>query len=150
MSLARSLCATDLRGFSSINAYAATVAAPLVSRLAVDLTVAGDNADFMRADFSDVVVDYQDFTGTELGAVSAGAESFGDARAIAAQACTATTCRTSSARRTHCPPGCNITVRGIAPGASLVGLRVSARARPRRLPRGSPIRSTTPSQRGST
>ncbi len=83
-----------------------------------------NNPDFIRSDGSHVFVDYQDFSGDGPNAPTGGAEAFGDASAIAAQG-----------RQVHdlslfvnpahpLPPGCNIKVRGMAPGASLIGLKV--------------------------
>jgi len=83
-----------------------------------------DNPDFIRPDGSHVFADYQDFSGDGPDAQTSGAEAFGDASAIAAQG------RQSYDLSTHVnpahplPAGCTIRVLGMAPGASLVGLKV--------------------------
>jgi Subtilase family/Peptidase inhibitor I9 len=83
-----------------------------------------NNPDFIRLDGSHVFVDYQDFSGDGLAAPSGAAEAFGDASSIAAQG-HQTYDLSNFVNPAHpLPPGCNITVRGIAPGASLVGLKV--------------------------
>jgi hypothetical protein len=83
-----------------------------------------NNPDFIRADGSHVFVDYEDFTGNGLGAVSAGAEAFGDASSIAAQGLHAYDLSKFVSPPHALPGGCDITIRGVAPGASLIGLRV--------------------------
>lgn len=83
-----------------------------------------NNPDFIRADSAHVFVDYQDFSGDGLAAPTGGAEAFGDASAIAAQG-RQTYDLSSFVNPAHpLPPGCNVTVRGVAPGASLIGLKV--------------------------
>jgi len=84
---------------------------------------------FIRADGSHVFIDYQDFSGDPAGTATAGGEAFGDASSIAAQ-------DQSNGRRltfdiskfvnaAHpLPSPCTIQIRGMAPGASLVGLKV--------------------------
>jgi hypothetical protein len=69
-----------------------------------------------------VFVDYQDFSGDGPSAISDGREAFGDASSIAAQG-TAVHDLSKFVNQAHpLPPGCNIRVVGVAPGASLVGL----------------------------
>ena len=83
-----------------------------------------NNQDFIRPDGSHVFVDYQDFSGEGPDAPSGAAEAFGDASSIAAQG-THVYDLSDFVNPAHpLPPGCNITVRGVAPGASLVGLKV--------------------------
>ena len=82
------------------------------------------NPDFIRANGQHVFVDYQDFSGDGLAAVTGGAEAFGDASAIAAQGRQVYDLSSFVNPAHPLPPGCNITVRGMAPGASLVGLKV--------------------------
>jgi len=99
----------------------------------IDIT----NPDFVRPDGSQVFVDYQDFTGDGLNAPTSGGEAFGDASSIAAQGSQVydvskpvTTTHPEAAGvfvnpaynapTTHC----RIRIRGMAPGASLVGLKV--------------------------
>ncbi|HEY7050300.1 MAG TPA: S8 family serine peptidase [Jatrophihabitantaceae bacterium] len=78
--------------------------------------------DFIRPDGSHVFVDYQDFSGAGPSAISDGREAFGDASSIAAQG-TAVHDLSNFVNQAHpLPPGCNIRVVGVAPGASLVGL----------------------------
>jgi subtilase family protein/peptidase inhibitor I9 len=90
----------------------------------LDTTVPG----FVHTDGSPVFVDYQDFSGDPAGTPTAGGEMFGDASSIAAQ-------DTPNGRvlnydisqfggYTPLPSPCNIRVRGVAPSASLVGLKV--------------------------
>lgn len=76
-----------------------------------------NNPDFIRADGSHVFTDYKDFTGE--GAISEGPnnEAALDASSIAAQGLVRHAITTQ-------PAGCDIRVEGVAPGASLVGLRV--------------------------
>lgn len=83
-----------------------------------------NNTDFLRADGSHVFTDYQDFTGEGPNAPSSAAEAFGDASSIAAQGRN-TYDLSQFVNPVHAlPADCNITVRGVAPGASLVGLKV--------------------------
>ena len=83
-----------------------------------------NNPDFIRADGTHVFVDYQDFSGEGPNAPSGAAEAFGDASAIAAQGRQVYDLSTYVNQAHPLPAGCNITVRGMAPGASLVGLKV--------------------------
>jgi hypothetical protein len=80
--------------------------------------------DFIRADGTPVFVDYQDFTGEGKDAPSDAAEAFGDASSIAAQGRQVYDLSDYVNPAHPLPTGCTITVRGIAPGASLVGLKV--------------------------
>jgi hypothetical protein len=83
-----------------------------------------NNPDFIRADSSHVFIDYQDFSGDGLAAPTGGAEAFGDASSIAAQG-RQTYDLANFVNPAHpLPPGCTINIRGVAPGASLIGLKV--------------------------
>jgi hypothetical protein len=80
-----------------------------------------DNPDFIRPDGQHVFVDYKDFSGTGTSAPTGAAEAFIDSSSIAAQG-----------RYVYNVAGygaglnttCDIRIRGVAPGASLVGLNV--------------------------
>ena len=87
-----------------------------------------NNPDFIRADGTHVFVDYQDFSGDGTAAVTGGAEAFGDASAIASQGRQVYDLSNFVNPAHPLPAGCNITVRGVAPGASLVGLKVFGNA----------------------
>src|SRR5262249_22566171 len=83
-----------------------------------------NNPDFIRVDGSHVFVDYQDFSGEGPDAPSSAGEAFGDASAIAAQG-RQTYDLADYVNPAHAlPPGGTIKIRGIAPGAALVGLKV--------------------------
>jgi Subtilase family/Peptidase inhibitor I9 len=91
----------------------------------MDPTIAG----FIRPDGTPVFIDYKDFSGDPAGTPTAGGEAFGDASSIAAQ-------DTPNGKpllfdlsqfvnAAHpLPSPCHIRIRGMAPGASLVGLKV--------------------------
>jgi hypothetical protein len=86
-------------------------------------------AGFIRPDGSHVFIDYQDFSGDPAGTPTAGGEAFGDASSIAAQDDSAGKLLTYDISQfvnaAHpLPSPCNIHIRGMAPGASLVGLKV--------------------------
>jgi hypothetical protein len=83
-----------------------------------------NNPDFIRADGSHVFIDYRDFTAEGPNAPSGAAEAFGDASSIAAQGRQVYDLSTFVNPAHPLPPGCNITVRGMAPGASLIGMKV--------------------------
>jgi Subtilase family/Peptidase inhibitor I9 len=83
------------------------------------------NPDLIRPDGSPVVVDFQDFTGSGFDAPSDGTEAFGDASAIAAQGRQRYDLSSFVNPASPLPPGCNIRIRGMAPGASLVALNVT-------------------------
>lgn len=83
-----------------------------------------DNSDFIRSDGSHVFVDYQDFTGEGVAAPSDAIEAFTDASAIGAQGRTSYDLADFVNPVHPLPQGCTITVRGVAPGASLVALKV--------------------------
>jgi Subtilase family len=91
----------------------------------VDPTVAG----FVRPDGSSVFIDYQDFSGDPAGTPTPGGEAFGDASSIAAQDMPSGTLLnfdiSQFVNAAHpLPSPCDIHIRGMAPGASLVGLKV--------------------------
>jgi hypothetical protein len=84
---------------------------------------------FTRPDGTNVFIDYRNFTGDPAGTPTGGGEAFGDASSIAAQDMPHGTPLfydiskfVNAAHPTPSP--CNIRVRGMAPGASLVGLNV--------------------------
>jgi subtilisin family serine protease len=83
-----------------------------------------NNPDFIRPDGSHVFVDYRDFTGAGLGAPTGGGEAFGDASSIAAQGHVVYDLSQFVNPAHPLPPGCNIVLRGVSPGASLVGMDV--------------------------
>jgi hypothetical protein len=91
----------------------------------LDPNVAG----FIRPDGSHVFIDYQDFTGDPAGTPTAGGEAFGDASSIAAQDMPRGKLLTydisTYVSPAHALPApCTIHIRGMAPGASLIGLKV--------------------------
>ena len=86
-------------------------------------------AGFIRPDGSHVFIDYQDFSGDPAGTPSPAAEAFGDASSIAAQDNPHGTPLlfdiSKFVNAAHpLPSPCNIHIRGMAPDASLVGLKV--------------------------
>ena len=83
-----------------------------------------NNPDFIRQDASHVFVDYRDFTGDGPNAPSGAAEAFGDASSIAAQGRQVYDLSNFVSPAHPLPPGCTIRVRGVAPGASLIGMKV--------------------------
>src|SRR5262249_8075319 len=83
-----------------------------------------NNPDFMR-NGSSIFTDYADFTTEGPDAATDGAEAFADASAIAAQGNQVYDLSQVVNPAHPLPPGCNVRVRGVAPGASLVGLKVS-------------------------
>ena len=82
------------------------------------------NPDFIRADGTPVFTDYQDFSGTDPALGTGGGEAFGDASSIAAQGRQVYDLSRFVDSAHPLPAGCTITVRGMAPGASMVGLNV--------------------------
>jgi hypothetical protein len=91
----------------------------------LDPTVAG----FVRPDGSSVFIDYQDFSGDPAGTATPGGEAFGDASSIAAQDMPKGKPLifdiSQFVNAAHpLPSPCDIRIRGMAPGASLVGLKV--------------------------
>ena len=87
-----------------------------------------NNPDFIRADGSHVITDYQDFSGDGLAAPTGAAEAFGDASSIAAQGRQVYDISQFVNPAHPLPAGCNITVRGVAPGASLIAMKVFGNA----------------------
>ncbi|MGZ6637262.1 MAG: S8 family peptidase [Solirubrobacteraceae bacterium] len=83
-----------------------------------------NNPDFIRPDGSHVFIDYRDFTGEGPNAPTGAAEAFGDASSIAAQGRQVYDIANFVNPAHPLPPGCTITVRGVAPGASLIGMKV--------------------------
>ena len=101
-----------------------------------------NNPDFIRPDGSHVFIDYRDFTGEGPNAPTGAAEAFGDASSIAAQGRQVYDVNEFLNPAHPVPPGCTFTVRGVAPGASLIGMKARATAaRPARRPRRPPTRS---------
>ncbi len=80
--------------------------------------------DLIRSDGSHVVTDYQDFSGDGTNSTSSGAEAMGDVGSIAAQGRTPYDISTFVSPAHPLRPGCNIRIEGMAPGSSLVSLKV--------------------------
>jgi subtilase family protein/peptidase inhibitor I9 len=104
-------------------------AADLADGRGVKVAFLADNmdpnyADFIRPDGSHVFTDFQDFSGDGPNTTDSGAEAFGDASSIAAQGVVVHDLSKFVNQAHPLPPGCNIVVKGVAPGASLVGLNV--------------------------
>ncbi|HVV21398.1 MAG TPA: S8 family serine peptidase, partial [Pseudonocardiaceae bacterium] len=85
-----------------------------------------NNPDFVRADGSHVFTDYRDFTGEGTGTPNDDREAFGDASAIAAQGRQTYDLADFVSPSNPLPKNCDIRILGMAPGASLVGLKVIA------------------------
>ena len=83
-----------------------------------------NNPDFIRPDGSHVFIDYRDFTAGGPDAPTSAIEAFGDASSIAAQGRQVYDLSTFVNPAHPLPPGCNIRIRGMAPGASLIGMKV--------------------------
>ena len=83
-----------------------------------------DYADFIRPGGSHVFTDFKDFSGDGPNTTDSGAEAFGDASSIAAQGVVVHDLSTFVNQAHPLPAGCTIVVKGVAPGASLVGLNV--------------------------
>ena len=73
---------------------------------------------------SHVFTDYQDFSGEGVNSPTSGDEAFGDASSIAAQGRQNYDLSNFINQDHPLPAGCNIRVLGVAPGASLIGLKV--------------------------
>ena len=73
---------------------------------------------------SPVIVDYQDFSGDGTAAPTGGAEAFGDAASIAAQGNTTYDLSNYVSPSHPLPVGCDIKVVGVAPGASVIALKI--------------------------
>ena len=102
----------------------ATGAGVKVAFLADNIDI--NNPDFVRPDGSKVFSDYKDFSGEGTNAPGDGREAFGDASSIAAQGKQTYDLADFVNAANALPKGCNIQIRGMAPGASLVGLKVIA------------------------
>ncbi|MER6286622.1 S8 family serine peptidase [Streptomyces sviceus] len=81
------------------------------------------NPEFVRPDGSRVVTDSEDFSGDGVNADTSGGEAFGDASAIAAQG-SRTYDMSAQLPYAKLPKGCTFRVRGFAPGAQLMDLKV--------------------------
>jgi hypothetical protein len=104
-------------------------AADLADGTGVKVAFLADNmdpnyADFIRPDGSHVFSDFQDFSGDGPNTTDSGAEAFGDASSIAAQGTVVHDLSKFVNQNHPLPAGCNIIVKGVSPGASLVGLNV--------------------------
>jgi Subtilase family/Peptidase inhibitor I9 len=104
-------------------------AADLADGRGVKVAFLADNmdpnyADFIRPDGSHVFTDFKDFSGDGPNTTDSGAEAFGDASSIAAQGVVVHDLSKFVNQAHPLPPGCNIVVKGVAPGAGLVGLNV--------------------------
>ena len=99
----------------------------LASGAGVTVAFIADGLDIKNPEFQrngrSIFVDYQDFSGEGTNAPTDAREAFGDAGSIAAQG-NQTYDLSQIVNPAHpLPPGCNIKIKGVAPGVNLVGLK---------------------------
>ncbi|MDO0934915.1 S8 family serine peptidase [Streptomyces sp. DG2A-72] len=82
-----------------------------------------NNPEFVRPDGSHVITDYQDFTGAGTDDHTDGLEAFGDASSVAAQG-SRTYDLAQQLPYGKAPKGCTVRMRGFAPDAELMSLKV--------------------------
>jgi hypothetical protein len=94
----------------------------------VKVAFIADGLDINNPDLSrngqSIFFDYQDFSGDGLNARTPGGEAFGDAASIAAQGNQVYDLSQFVNPSHPLPPGCNIRIKGMAPGVTLAGLKV--------------------------
>jgi hypothetical protein len=104
----------------------------LVNGAGVNVAIFADGLDPNNPDFirngKSIIADYQDFSGEGVNAPSDSLEAFGDASSIAAQGNTTYDISQFVNPAHPLPPGCNITVRGVAPGVTLDAIKVFGNA----------------------
>ncbi|WP_371658152.1 S8 family serine peptidase [Streptomyces sp. NBC_00280] len=83
-----------------------------------------DNPEFVRPDGSHVITDFQDFVGPGTNETTEGVEAFGDASALAAQGSRTYDMAQQLPYATKVPKGCTFRIRGFAPDAELMSLKV--------------------------
>ena len=83
-----------------------------------------DNPDFIRANGAHVITDYKAFSADGPTPNEGGAEAYGDASSIAAQGLVSHDLSTFVNPAYPLPAGCNIRILGMAPGASIVALKI--------------------------
>ncbi|MFE7278409.1 S8 family serine peptidase [Streptomyces sp. NPDC057623] len=83
-----------------------------------------DNPEFVRPDGSRVITDFQDFTGGGTNEATDGEEAFGDASAVAAQGSRTYDMADQLPYSTKVSQGCTVRIRGFAPDAELMSLKV--------------------------
>ncbi|MEU6261373.1 S8 family serine peptidase [Streptomyces sp. NPDC047043] len=86
-----------------------------------------DNPEFVRPDGSHVITDYQDFVGPGTSETTDAEEAFGDASALAAQGSRTYDMAAQLPYATQVPKGCTFRIRGFAPDAELMDLKVFGR-----------------------
>ncbi|MCP2341821.1 S8 family peptidase [Actinomadura rupiterrae] len=89
-----------------------------------------NNPDFVRANGQKVFTEYKDFSGEGPDTPSGGAEAFGDASAIGAQGRMVYDASDYAHPSQNIPKGCTIRVLGMAPGASILGLKAGGETLP--------------------
>jgi hypothetical protein len=94
---------------------------PVPRELADGLDI--NHPDFIRGGLP-IFTDYADFTAEGPDAPTDGREAFGDASSIAAQGNVVYDLSQVVNPAHPLPPGCTVRVRGVAPGASLVALKI--------------------------
>lgn len=80
--------------------------------------------DYVRSNGKHVIFDYKDFTGGGPNGVTGGAEAFGDVSSIAAQGRRTYDLSTVTNPAVPLPNGCDIRIKGVAPGASIAVMKV--------------------------
>ncbi|HEV7203240.1 MAG TPA: S8 family serine peptidase [Jatrophihabitans sp.] len=83
-----------------------------------------NNPDFIRANGDHVITDYKAFSADGPTPAEGGAEAYGDASSIAAQGLVPHDLSTFVNPAYPLPAGCNIRILGMAPGASIVALKI--------------------------
>ena len=83
-----------------------------------------DNPDFIRANGDHVIIDYKAFAANGPTPDQGGVEAYGDASSIAAQGLVSHDLSTFVNPAYPLPAGCNIRILGMAPGASIVALKI--------------------------